>query len=85
MKTKISKESQVSEANTASTDVYTPNLCPICKQDNMCGNINSCDDNESCWCNSPEIKFPQTLLNKIDKDALGKSCICKTCALAMIE
>lgn len=60
----------------------SPNLCPLCHQDNRCGNLSVCDSSTSCWCRSPEIKFSEKLLNKIPNDAKKKACICKACTLA---
>ncbi|WP_201356374.1 cysteine-rich CWC family protein [Amphritea japonica] len=55
-----------------------PNLCPICQQDNRCGNIASCGADESCWCS--EITFPEGVLNQVPDEAKGMACICKSCA-----
>lgn len=66
---------------SANPDVIDPNLCPVCQQDNRCGNIASGGSGASCWCRSPEITFSDSLLNQVPDVAKGKACICRSCAL----
>jgi len=66
-------------------ETIDPNLCPLCNKDNQCGNISACDSKLSCWCHSPEINFPEKLLNQIPDCPKNKACICKACALAYQE
>ncbi|WP_290699638.1 cysteine-rich CWC family protein [Amphritea sp.] len=62
-------------------DAIDPNLCPICQQDNRCGNMASCGSDENCWCRSPDITFSESLLSQVREEAKGKACICRACAL----
>ncbi|WP_363317854.1 cysteine-rich CWC family protein [uncultured Amphritea sp.] len=62
------------------TDTIDPGLCPLCRQSNECGNIASCGSDASCWCSSPGITFPDSLLDKVPAAAKGKACICRSCA-----
>ena len=70
---------------TKNTETVDSGLCPLCNQDNRCGNIASCDNKAICWCSSPEINFTDALLKQIPKDAKGKACVCKRCALAILK
>ncbi|URN96447.1 MAG: cysteine-rich CWC family protein [Candidatus Pristimantibacillus lignocellulolyticus] len=54
----------------------TANKCPICSNDNKCGNLAN-ELNEKCWC-SKEY-FSKEVLTMIPANQLGKSCICKDC------
>ncbi|MGJ8693339.1 MAG: cysteine-rich CWC family protein [Thalassotalea sp.] len=62
-----------------------PNLCPICQQDNRCGNLAACSSDESCWCTAPDISFSEQLLQLVPSAGKNKACICKACALANIH
>ncbi|MFL0800520.1 MAG: cysteine-rich CWC family protein [Agarilytica sp.] len=62
-------------------DDIAQNLCPICNNDNACGNP-SCDgDTTACWCKRTDITFPEGLLQQVPKASQGKVCICQSCAL----
>lgn len=52
------------------------NQCPICSNDNTCGNLTS-KPNEQCWCR--EEHFSKEILDMIPVEQLGKSCVCKKC------
>ncbi|MCR8657501.1 cysteine-rich CWC family protein [Paenibacillus endoradicis] len=52
------------------------NKCPICSNDNKCGNLSSAR-NTKCWC-SKEM-FSKEIFEMIPADQLGKSSICKDC------
>lgn len=67
---------------TVNSEIINPQLCPICQQDNRCGNLLSCGSDKSCWCSSSEIQFSEKLLNQIPNEVKNKACICKACALA---
>ncbi|WP_113955566.1 cysteine-rich CWC family protein [Arenicella xantha] len=55
--------------------------CPLCGNENYCGNLVSGSDGGGCWCTSSDIAFPDSLLNQVPNDAKNKACICKSCAL----
>ncbi|WP_332873982.1 cysteine-rich CWC family protein [Amphritea pacifica] len=66
-------------------DRIDPHLCPLCHQDNRCGNLSSCGSDASCWCRSPDISFPQTLLDRVPEEAKGRACICRSCAANRVK
>lgn len=45
----------------------------------FCGQPNGCElgKQSTCWCE--QVQIPKTLLVKIPKKELGKSCICRKC------
>lgn len=59
-----------------------PLICPLCQQSNACVNLGSADIDKSCWCNNPDITFPQGLLDQVPRELKRKACICQNCAEA---
>ena len=57
-------------------------VCPLCQQNNACGNLAIADNSQSCWCNNPSIRLPKALLETVPEALRGKACICQTCALS---
>ncbi len=55
-------------------------VCPLCGQANSCLNQGSADIGRSCWCNDPEIHFPESLLSQIPPEKRRKACVCLRCA-----
>lgn len=53
-------------------------LCPLCRRDNACGNLNT--NTGTCWCQNDELKFSPSLLYKVPKNQRGKACVCQQCA-----
>ncbi len=51
-----------------------PRKCPICGQDNQCGNELG---KSTCWCSVES--FPQEIFELIPEEKLRKACICKDC------
>lgn len=51
-----------------------PKKCPICGQDNQCGNELG---KSICWCSAES--FPQEIFELIPEEKLRKACICKDC------
>ncbi|MCE2570366.1 cysteine-rich CWC family protein [Motilimonas eburnea] len=64
------------------TDKPDPLVCPLCGQANACVNLAEKDVAKSCWCNDPNIRFPQELLGQIPAEKRRKACVCRACALA---
>lgn len=64
-----------------SSVLVDPLICPLCQKSNACVNVSSEGNAETCWCNDPEIKFPQKLLEQVPTDAKGLACICRACAM----
>jgi hypothetical protein len=59
----------------------TPNFCPLCGENNSCGNLSANNQGEDCWCVDSAISFPDSLLSQVSDADKNKACICKTCAL----
>ena len=59
----------------------TPENCPLCGNNNYCGNLSS-SDNKACWCRDNKVQFPGSLLSQVSDADKNKACICKTCALS---
>lgn len=57
------------------TELTTKN-CPICNQDNKCGNLVG-KPSGTCWC--IREAFSKELFELIPSDQLGISCVCKDC------
>lgn len=57
-----------------------PLVCPLCGQANSCLNQGSADIGRSCWCNDPDIYFPESLLSQIPPEKRRKACVCQRCA-----
>lgn len=53
-------------------------LCPLCRRDNNCGNLNA--SKQTCWCQAETIKFPAALLAKVPDTLKQQACICQRCA-----
>ncbi|KGX87006.1 cysteine-rich CWC family protein [Pontibacillus litoralis] len=49
------------------------NQCPICQQNNQCGN----NGDKPCWCSKKS--FPEHIFEMIPEDKLHKACICREC------
>ncbi|MDW6003980.1 cysteine-rich CWC family protein [Vibrio mangrovi] len=62
-----------------------PLVCPLCGQPNACLNLSTRDVTKSCWCNDPNIRFPEGLRAMVPPEAKMKACICKACALKYQE
>lgn len=60
----------------------TPSDCPLCGENNFCGNLSANNNGESCWCADSAITFPDSLLRQVSDVDKNKACICKACALA---
>lgn len=56
--------------------------CPLCRQNNLCGNLSSSNNAATCWCVDSSITFPDSLLSQISDADINKACICKACALS---
>ncbi|MGL6259823.1 cysteine-rich CWC family protein [Vibrio sp. WXL103] len=54
--------------------------CPICQQDNRCGQPKTQGCGDQCWCFDQNIKFPEALLDQVPQDQKGIACICQSCA-----
>lgn len=63
----------------------TPSNCPLCGQNNFCGNLSPNNNGEACWCADSSITFPDGLLNQVANTDKNKACICKACALSHKE
>ncbi len=61
-----------------------PKLCPICQQNNACGNLQSATV-ASCWCHDTELSFPKELLDTLPSDMRNKACICRRCVQAFLD
>lgn len=59
-----------------------PFVCPLCGEGNSCLNLGEQDVSRSCWCNDPNIAFPEGLLSQIPQELRRKACVCKSCVLA---
>ncbi|MGK0443485.1 MAG: hypothetical protein ACJA1U_000410 [Bermanella sp.] len=62
-----------------------PLLCPLCEQQNHCGNLGAGESEKTCWCNNPDIQFPKALLDQVSVDKKGKACVCQQCARAFSQ
>ncbi|MCJ8169670.1 cysteine-rich CWC family protein [Atopomonas sediminilitoris] len=56
----------------------SPARCPLCGQNNHCGNLN--DSTEPCWCADASVSFSDSLLRQVPEAERNKACICKACA-----
>ncbi|PWW04905.1 hypothetical protein DFQ01_106190 [Paenibacillus cellulosilyticus] len=54
----------------------TAKKCPICNNDNRCGNVGG-NANGTCWCGNEF--FPQEIFKLVPADQIDVSCICKVC------
>lgn len=63
------------------TKAPDPFSCPLCGNHNSCLNLGEQDVEKSCWCNDPNISFPEALLSRIPSELRRKACVCKSCAL----
>ncbi|MBW5446320.1 hypothetical protein GE107_09640 [Cohnella sp. CFH 77786] len=50
--------------------------CPLCGQDNGCGNEAGKPEGD-CWCT--QATFPKEMLQLVPDDLRGKACICQSC------
>ena len=66
-------------------DSVSPNICPLCGGDNLCGQLPSGCGSETCWCAAGDVSFPDSLLKQIPASAKNKACICKACVMAHID
>jgi hypothetical protein len=60
----------------------TPNLCPLCGENNACGNLSANKSAKDCWCVDSSITFADSLLSQVSDADKNKSCICKACAVS---
>jgi hypothetical protein len=60
----------------------TANQCPLCGENNFCGNLSPSKKGEACWCTNSAITFPDRLLSQVSDVDKNKKCICKACALS---
>jgi hypothetical protein len=58
------------------------NNCPLCGQNNFCGNLLPNNNGEAWGCIDSSITFPDSLLSQVTEVDKNKVCICKTCALS---
>jgi len=58
-----------------------PENCPLCGNNNYCGNLSSVDNSKACWCTDIKMTFPDSLLNQVPDPDKNRACICKACAL----
>jgi hypothetical protein len=56
--------------------------CPLCGENNACGNLSSNNNSETCWCMDSAITFPDSLLSQVSDADKNNKCICKACALS---
>jgi hypothetical protein len=61
-----------------------PHRCPICQQNNACGNLEN-PASESCWCRDAELTFPKALIETLPSDMRNKACICRRCVQAYLD
>lgn len=54
----------------------TARNCPICNNDNSCGNIAG-KAHGTCWCS--QAFFPEAIFARVPEDQRGQACICQTC------
>jgi len=66
-------------------ETIDPSLCPLCGQKNACENVKCGASDNSCWCNSPNIRFEAALLGKIPDSHKNQACICQQCAGSFTE
>lgn len=59
----------------------TQNDCPLCGENNFCGNVSPSDNGAVCWCVDSKITFPDSLLSQVSDVDKNQKCICKACAL----
>lgn len=59
----------------------TPSYCPLCGENNYCGNLSPSDNGEACWCVDRSITFSDCLLSQVSDADKNNVCICKACAL----
>jgi hypothetical protein len=50
-------------------------LCPLCNGPNECGSVKG---EETCWCFTASIS--DEVLASVPPEAVGKRCVCATCA-----
>lgn len=53
-----------------------PGNCPICGNDNRCGNIAG-KAHGACWCS--KAFFPEEIFALVPPDQRRKACICQSC------
>lgn len=58
------------------------NNCPLCGENNFCGNLSPNNKDKACWCMDSSMKFPDSLLMQVTDADKNKNCICKACALS---
>lgn len=71
--------------NTDVDQCIDASLCPLCGKENACINLGCADDSASCWCNNPDISFPEALLAQVPAEKQRKACICKACAQRFVQ
>ncbi|MFC4302581.1 cysteine-rich CWC family protein [Cohnella boryungensis] len=54
-----------------------PGKCPLCGQNNACGNLAELPPHGSCWCSS--VVFPPELFDELPEELRNKACVCKDC------
>lgn len=67
------------EINTLGNDKIDPGRCPLCGELNACFNAECESKDNNCWCNDPNISFPEALLDKVPEEVRRKACICRKC------
>lgn len=60
----------------------SPSFCPLCGENNLCGNLSPNNNAADCWCVDSAISFPDSLLKQVSDVAKNNACICKACALS---
>ncbi|WP_306565342.1 cysteine-rich CWC family protein [Aquabacterium sp.] len=58
----------------------SPNLCPLCGQNNACAQAAGGPVNAPCWCHG--VTFSTALLARVPEMQRGIACICAACATA---
>jgi len=59
------------------------NNCPLCGENNACGNLSPSNKGEACWCMDSAISFADSLLSQVSEADKNQACICKACALGL--
>lgn len=54
-------------------------LCPLCNDNNLCGNLSGNGSSDDCWCMVPNAEFSEALMAAIPPDKKSRVCVCKKC------
>ena len=79
----------VCDMTECNANQFATDRCPICGGDNECGvaaankhAATHCSDGAkaTCWCF--DVQIPDAALQRIPKEAVGHTCICRRCSMA---